>query len=51
MYDIWWVRYFKSERKLADFYSSCLGECYTAGDCVFLIVGLTLTLWYTLNCD
>lgn len=25
MYEIWWVRYFKSERKLADFYSSFLG--------------------------
>lgn len=22
MYELWWVRYFKSERKLADFYSS-----------------------------
>lgn len=25
MYEIWWVRYFKSQRKLADFYSSFLG--------------------------
>ena len=25
MYEIWWVRYFKSERSLADFYSSFLG--------------------------
>ena len=25
MYEIWWVRYFKSERKLADFYSCFLG--------------------------
>lgn len=25
MYEIWWVRYFKSEHKLADFYSSFLG--------------------------
>lgn len=25
MYEIWWVRYFKSERKLTDFYSSFLG--------------------------
>lgn len=25
MYEIWWVRYFNSERKLADFYSSFLG--------------------------
>ena len=25
MYEIWWVRYFKSERKLTDFYSSILG--------------------------
>lgn len=25
MYEVWWVRYFKSERKLADFYSSFLG--------------------------
>lgn len=25
LYEIWWVRYFKSERKLADFYSSFLG--------------------------
>lgn len=25
MYEIWWVRYFKSECKLADFYSSFLG--------------------------
>lgn len=25
MYEIWWGRYFKSERKLADFYSSFLG--------------------------
>lgn len=25
MYEIWWVRYFKSERRLADFYSSFLG--------------------------
>lgn len=25
MYEIWWVRYFKSQRKLDDFYSSFLG--------------------------
>lgn len=25
MYEIWWVRYFKSRRRLADFYSSFLG--------------------------
>lgn len=25
LYEIWWVRYFKSERKLSDFYSSLLG--------------------------
>lgn len=25
MYEIWWVRYFRSERKLTDFYSSFLG--------------------------
>lgn len=25
MYEIWWIRYFRSERKLADFYSSFLG--------------------------
>lgn len=25
MYEIWWIRYFKSEHKLADFYSSFLG--------------------------
>ena len=25
MYEIWWVRYFKSERKLSDFYSSFSG--------------------------
>lgn len=25
MYEIWWIRYFKSERKLADFYSSFAG--------------------------
>lgn len=25
MYEIWWIRYFKSERKLTDFYSSFLG--------------------------
>lgn len=25
MYEIWWVLYFRSERKLADFYSSFLG--------------------------
>lgn len=25
MYEIWWARYFKSERKLADFYSSFMG--------------------------
>ena len=25
MYEIWWMRYFKSERSLADFYSSFLG--------------------------
>lgn len=25
MYEIWWIRYFKSERRLTDFYSSLLG--------------------------
>lgn len=25
MYEIWWIRYFRSERKLADFYRSFLG--------------------------
>lgn len=25
MYELWWVRYFQSERKLTDFYSSFLG--------------------------
>ena len=25
IYEIWWIRYFKSDRKLGDFYSSILG--------------------------
>ena len=25
LYECWWIRYFKSEKKLADFYSSFLG--------------------------
>lgn len=25
MYELWWIRYFLSERKLSDFYSSFLG--------------------------
>lgn len=25
MYEFWWIRYFYSERKLTDFYSSLLG--------------------------
>ncbi len=25
MYELWWIRYFRSERKMADFYSSFLG--------------------------
>lgn len=25
MYELWWIRYFRSEHKLADFYSSFLG--------------------------
>lgn len=25
LYELWWIRYFRSERKLADFYSSLLG--------------------------
>ncbi len=25
MYELWWIRYFRSERKLSDFYSSFLG--------------------------
>lgn len=25
MYEAWWVRYFRSERRLSDFYSSFLG--------------------------
>lgn len=25
MYELWWVRYFRSERKLSDFYSSFMG--------------------------
>lgn len=25
LYEIWWIRYFKSERTLADFYSSLMG--------------------------
>lgn len=25
MYEIWWIRYFKSERRLTDFYNSFLG--------------------------
>lgn len=25
MYEVWWIRYFKSKRSLADFYSSFLG--------------------------
>lgn len=25
MYEVWWIRYFQSERKLSDFYSSFLG--------------------------
>lgn len=25
LYEVWWVRYFRSERKLADFYSSLFG--------------------------
>lgn len=25
LYELWWIRYFRSERKLTDFYSSLLG--------------------------
>lgn len=25
LYELWWIRYFRSERKLSDFYSSLLG--------------------------
>ena len=25
MYELWWIRYFRSKRKLSDFYSSFLG--------------------------
>ena len=25
LYELWWVRYFRSERRLSDFYSSFLG--------------------------
>lgn len=28
MYEIWWIRYFRSERTLSDFYSSFLGIPY-----------------------
>ena len=28
MYEVWWVRYFRSERRLTDFYSGLLGIPY-----------------------
>lgn len=28
LYELWWIRYFRSERKLSDFYSSFLGVPY-----------------------
>lgn len=33
MYEIWWVRYFRSERRLADFYSSFLGIPVAGAKC------------------
>ncbi len=36
MYEIWWIRYFKSERRLTDFYSSFLGIPVAGAPCRYL---------------
>ncbi len=41
MYEMWWVRYFRSERRLSDFYGSFSGDTScrsnTAGYCVLYV--------------
>lgn len=54
MYEIWWVRYFKSERKLADFYSSFLGipvAGATLPVIAFLLLGIYgKVIWMLMAC-
>ncbi|MGN1314623.1 MAG: hypothetical protein ACI4VG_06360 [Lachnospiraceae bacterium] len=54
MYEIWWVRYFRSERKLVDFYSSFLG--IPVAGAVLPVVGFFLlgiygkVIWMLVSC-
>lgn len=54
MYEIWWVRYFKSERKLNDFYSSFLGipvAGATLPVIVFFMLGIYgKVIWMLIAC-
>ncbi len=54
MYEIWWVRYFRSERRLADFYSSFLGipvAGATLPVIAFFLLGIYgKVIWMLISC-
>lgn len=49
MYEAWWVRYFRSERRLSDFYSSFLG-IPVAGATLPVIVFFMLGMYGKVGC-
>lgn len=53
MYECWWVRYFRSERKLSDFYSSFCGVPVAGATlpvAAFLLLGIyNRVVWLTLS--
>ena len=54
MYEAWWIRYFKSERKLSDFYSSFWGipvAGATLPVAAFFLLGIYgKVIWMLLGC-
>lgn len=54
MYEIWWIRYFKSERSLTDFYSSFLGipvAGATLPVIAFFLLGIYgKVIWMLISC-
>lgn len=54
MYEIWWIRYFKSERSLADFYSSFFGipvAGATLPVIAFFLLGIYgKVIWMLISC-
>lgn len=54
MYELWWIRYFRSERRLSDFYSSFCGVPLAGATLpvvAFFLLGIYgKVLWMLISC-